>query len=174
MGEINVKSVVKQKDLNEFTKLLLQDVKALDRMLKEGYFEESKPKIGAEQEICLIDEHFKPAPRVMDLLDKLDQKFFTTELAKFNIEANLTPHYFEKDCFSKLEKEILGLLDDLHRKAAKIGVVFAITGILPTIRKFDLGLENLTPIKRYSVLIAALNRYGVKSMNFVFGVLMSY
>ena len=32
MGEINVKSVVKQKDLNEFTRLLLQDVKALDRM----------------------------------------------------------------------------------------------------------------------------------------------
>jgi CBS domain-containing protein/gamma-glutamylcysteine synthetase len=158
MGEINVKSVVKQKDLNEFTKLLLQDVKALDRMLKDGYFEDSKPKIGAEQEICLIDEHFKPAPRVMDLLDKLDQEFFTTELAKFNIEANLTPHYFEKDCFTRLEKEILGLLHNLREEAAKIGVDFSITGILPTIRKFDLGMENLTPLKRYNVLISALNR----------------
>jgi len=158
MGEINVKSVVKQKDLNEFTKLLLQDVKALDRMLKEGYFEKSKPKIGAEQEICLIDEHFKPAPRIMDILDKLNQKFFTTELAKFNIEANLTPHYFEKGCFSKLEQELLTLFEELHAEASKIGVDFVITGILPTIRKFDLGLENMTPLKRYNALISALNR----------------
>jgi len=44
MGEINVKSVVKQKDLNEFTKLLLQDVKALDRMLKEGSLKKVSPK----------------------------------------------------------------------------------------------------------------------------------
>lgn len=129
MGEINVKSVVKQKDLNEFTKLLLQDVKALDRMLREGYFEESKPRIGAEQEICLIDEHFKPAPCVMDLLEKLNQDFFTTELAKFNLEANLSPHFFEKDCFSKLEKQILTLLDELRTESTRIGVDYVITGI---------------------------------------------
>lgn len=158
MGEINVKSVVKQKDLNEFTKLLLQDVKALDRMLREGYFEESKPRIGAEQEICLIDGHFKPAPCVMDLLEKLNQDFFTTELARFNLEANLSPHYFEKDCFSKLEKQILTLLDELRTESTRIGVDYVITGILPTIRKFDLGLENMTPLKRYSALINALNR----------------
>jgi len=158
MGEINVKSVVRQKDLNEFTRLLLQDVKALERMLKDGYFEKSKIRIGAEQEICLIDEHYKPAPKVMELLDNLNRDFFTTELAKFNIEANLTPHYFEKDCFSKLEAEILSLLGQLRAEAGKIGVDFTITGILPTIRKFDLGLDNLTPLKRYNVLIEALNR----------------
>jgi CBS domain-containing protein/gamma-glutamylcysteine synthetase len=158
MGEINVKSVVKQKDLNEFTKLLLQDVKALDRMLKEGYIEDSKSKIGAEQEICLIDKHFKPAPLVMDILDKLDKDFFTTELAKFNIEANLTPHFFERDCFSKLESEILSLLKSLRQEATALGADFVITGILPTIRKFDLGLDNLTPLKRYNALVASLNR----------------
>ncbi len=158
MGEINVKSVVKQKDLNEFTRLLLQDVKALDRMLNEGYFEEGKIKIGAEQEICLIDEHYKPAPQVMEILENLNKDYFTTELAKFNIEANLTPHFFEKNCFSKLETEILKLLNELRDEASRIDVDFAITGILPTIRKFDLGLENLTPLKRYNVLINALNR----------------
>ncbi len=158
MGELNVKSVVRQKDLNQFTYHLLQDVKALERMLKEDQFERGNPKIGAEQEICLIDEHFKPAPRVMELLDHLDRNFFTTELATFNIEANLTPHPFEKDCFSKLENEIIHLLGSLRKVANDIGVDYAITGILPSIRKFDLTLDNLTPLKRYSALVSAINR----------------
>src|SRR5210317_1239058 len=114
MGELDVKSVINPKDLNQFTKRLLIDVKALEQMLERGYYDEGKPKIGAEQEICLIDEHFKPDPQVMEILDKLDQRFFTTELAKFNIEANLTPHYFEKDCFSLLEQEINRLLGSLR------------------------------------------------------------
>jgi hypothetical protein len=45
MGDLRVRSVVKQKDLNQFTQKLLQDVKALDRMLKKGYFEKDKPKM---------------------------------------------------------------------------------------------------------------------------------
>ena len=158
MGDLKVKSVVKQKDLNQFTQKLLQDVKALERMLEGGYFKKDKPKIGAEQEICLIDEHFKPAPRVMDLLQKLDKRYFTTELAKFNLEANIPPKYFEKDCFRALENQINQLLGGLREEASKIGVDYAITGILPSIRKFDLELDNMTPLDRYSALVKAINR----------------
>lgn len=163
MGELDVKSVINPKDLSQFTRRLLNDVKALERMLDNGFFDMGKPRIGAEQEICLIDEHFKPAPNVMDLLPHLDQRYFTTELAKFNIEANLSPHLFEKDCFSKLENEINALLSSLREEAGKINVDYAITGILPTIRKFDLTLENLTPLKRYSALVNALKRLRGKS-----------
>jgi CBS domain-containing protein len=158
MGDLKVKSVVKQKDLNQFTQKLLQDVKALERMLEAGYFKKDKPKIGAEQEICLIDEHYKPAPRVMDLLPKLDKRYFTTELAKFNLEANIPPKYFEKDCFRVLENQINQLLGGLREEASKIGVDYAITGILPSIRKFDLELDNMTPLDRYSALVKAINR----------------
>jgi CBS domain-containing protein len=158
MGDLKVKSIVKQKDLNQFTQKLLQDVKALEKMLSSGYFRNEKPKIGAEQEICLIDEHFKPAPRVMELLEHLDQRFFTTELAKFNLEANLPPKYFEKGCFSELENQINELLNSLQQVAGKIGVDYAITGILPSIRKFDLELENMTPLDRYAALTKAINR----------------
>ncbi len=158
MGDLKVKSVVKQKDLNQFTQKLLQDVKALERMLSMGYFKKGKPRIGAEQEICLIDEHFKPAPRVMELLDKLDKRFFTTELAKFNLEANIPPKYFEKDCFRALENQINQLLHDLRKETMKIGVDYVITGILPSIRKFDLELYNMTPLDRYAALVKAINR----------------
>jgi len=158
MGDLKVKSIVKQKDLNQFTQKLLQDVKALERMLAEGYFSSGKPKIGAEQEICLIDEHFKPAPKVMELLKHLDRRFFTTELAKFNLEANIPPKLFEKSCFRLLENQINELLISLHEEAQKIGVDYAITGILPSIRKFDLELDNMTPLDRYAALVKAINR----------------
>jgi CBS domain-containing protein len=158
MGDLRVKSVVKQKDLNQFTQKLLMDVKALERMLNNGYFEKGKPKIGAEQEICLIDEHFKPAPRVMELLENLDRNYFTTELAKFNLEANIPPRYFEKDCFRSLEIQINKLLASLQIEAKKMGIDYAITGILPSIRKFDLELDNMTPLDRYAALVKAINR----------------
>jgi CBS domain-containing protein len=158
MGDLKVRSIVKQKDLSKFTQRLLQDIRALERMLQEGFFADEKPKIGAEQEICLIDEHYKPAPKVMVLLKHLDRKFFTTELAKFNLEANLPPHYFEGSCFSDLEAQINDLLKTLRKEATKIGVDYAITGILPSIRKFDLELDNMTPLDRYAALVKAINR----------------
>ena len=62
MGDLNVKLVTNQKQLNDFTKRLLLDVQALERMIHEDWFDDSPARIGAEQEICLVDQYYKPAP----------------------------------------------------------------------------------------------------------------
>ena len=127
-------------------------------MLNEGWFPENDViHIGAEQEICLIDNHYKPAPKAMQILDNIENEKFTTELAKFNIEANLLPKEFTDKCFSDLENEILDVLRDLARVAENYHVSYVLTGILPTIRKFDLELENLTPLERYRALMEAIS-----------------
>ena len=136
MGSANVRLVTSQKDLNDFTRNLLQDVHALERMLTDGWFNEAPIHIGAEQEICLVDQHYKPATKSMELLKELEDKGFTTELAKFNIEANLDPIEFHSDCFTSLEDQINDRLNDLQEAATKEKVDFVLTGILPTIRKF--------------------------------------
>lgn len=166
MGDQKVKSITRKKDLNLFTEKLLRDIKALDRMLEEGFFDVGKPKIGAEQEFCLIDRHFKPAPVVMEILEKLDRTYFTTELAKFNIEANLTPQVFENDCFSRLDKQLREITDSLRKESNRIGVEPVMTGILPTIRKFDLEISNMTPLQRYEALLKAINRLRGKVYEF--------
>ncbi len=158
MGDLNVTLVSNQKQLNDFTKHLLLDVQALERMIEEDWFDDGPGKIGAEQEICLIDEYFKPAPVAMELLEKLDDDNFTTELAKFNIEANLMPLEFKEHCFSRLEGDINGLLDKLRVVANEMDIDFLITGILPTLRKFDMELENLTPLQRYHALVKAISK----------------
>ena len=116
MGDLNVRPVSNQKQLSNFTKNLLRDIQALERMLEENWFDDSFPKIGAEQEICLVDQHFKPAPISLEVLERLNNEMFTTELAKFNVEANLTPREFKGACFSKLENEIHDLLEELARR----------------------------------------------------------
>lgn len=158
MGSLDVRLVKNRAELNHFTKCLLTDIHAMERMLEEEWFEDDNIKIGAEQEICLVDDHGKPAPVALDVLKKLEKHSnnFTSELALFNIEANLDPLPFTGTCFSDLEKDILrltGLLDGILKE---MDTQYILTGILPTIRKFDLVMENLTPYERYYALMEAL------------------
>ncbi len=156
MGAKGVRIARSQEELNGFTRNLLKDVKALERMLEEDLFDTEVIHIGAEQEICLVDENFKPAPKSLELLRKLKNPSFTTELAKFNLEANLSPIPFSGNCFSSIENEIHSLLDNLSAAASELDISPVLTGILPTIRKFDLEASNLTPMDRYYALIEAI------------------
>ncbi len=158
MGSHDVKIVSSHIQRNKFTKCLLRDIQALERMLEKNMFTETAPKIGAEQEMCLVDKHFKPAPLAMELLEAIDDPDFTTELAKFNLEVNLPPLDFKGKCFSTLHKSINKKLDSIQKLASRYDAKYVTTGILPSLRKFDLDLDNLTPLKRYTALIKALGR----------------
>lgn len=158
MGNLNVKLVSSQKQLNNFTKTLLQDIQALKRMLEEGWFETDTIRIGAEQELCIVDEHYKPAPRSMEILEVLNDPDYTTELAQFNMEANLDPQVFTGHCFSTMESQLNTKLTKLDTVLAERDLSYVLTGILPTIRKFDLDVENLTPLQRYFALLGAIKK----------------
>lgn len=158
MGVQEVKVAANQKELNKFTRFLLKDIQAMEYMLENDWFEQAPIRIGAEQEICLVDEHGKPAPKSMEILDALNHPSFTTELSRFNIEANLSPVEFTGNCFSKIQKELDGLMELIHKTAHDLDARVILTGILPTIRKFDLDMENLTPIDRYYALLQAIER----------------
>jgi CBS domain-containing protein len=137
-----------------FMRRLLDDVRALEQILEEGLIEEGVRRIGAEQEMFLIDRNWRPANAAVDLLDRLDDPHFTTELGLFNLELNLDPQIFGGDCLRRMELQLNELLEKLRRVADEVGVGIVLAGILPTLRKSDLGLENMTPKPRY----AALNR----------------
>ena len=152
MGEQRVKLATSQKQMQNFTKHLLKDIKALEKMLDSGLFEIDVTRIGAEQEFCLVDQQWKPAPLVLEVLDLLKNEQFTTELAKFNLEVNLNPVEFKDDCLSSLEDQLHSLLKEARQAANSLGADIILTGILPTIRKYDIGMDNLTPKERYFAL----------------------
>lgn len=157
MGIQDVKDTKDQKHLNQFIQHLLTDVEALEKMINEDWFEKNITRIGAEQEFCLIDENFRPAMDNLKILETLQDERFTTELAKFNAEINVTPLTFEGTCLSEMEKEIVELTEIFRDAANKVNDEIIFTGILPTIRRFDVEMESLTPIPRYFALMEAIN-----------------
>ncbi|MDH5380308.1 MAG: CBS domain-containing protein [Cyclobacteriaceae bacterium] len=158
MGSLDVKIVSNQKQLDDFTRRLLTDVRALEYLIENNMFTNIPAMIGAEQEICLVNEYYKPAPMAMEVLEALNDPDFTTELAKFNLEVNLPPLPFTGDCFSAMESNIDAKLDKLEKVLLDKDLRYIITGILPTLRKFDLEIENLTPLKRYMALMKAISK----------------
>src|SRR5689334_10033982 len=136
---------------------ILADLRALERMLREGRFETGVRRIGAEQEMFLIDRTWSPARGVLQILEKLKDGHFTTELGQFQLEANCDPQLFSGDGLSKLEKQLDELVGKARKAAIELGMHAVLMGILPTMRKSDLGLDSMTPSTRYQTLSKIMN-----------------
>jgi CBS domain-containing protein len=159
MGTHSVKAIESLSERKDFLFHLLNDVKALDIMIEEDLFEKEILRIGAEQELCLVDKNFRPSIKALKVLDKIDDKHFTTELALFNLEINLDPLQLKTDCFSQLGYQLIKLLKKAHIAANECdNDKIMLVGILPTLLKTDLIFENITPHERYKVLNKILKK----------------
>ena len=152
MGEHTVEQYVDEKRSQAFMKALLEDLRALAFMLEDGRVESGVMRIGAEQEMFLIDRYLRPAPVSLDVLKHANDSRLTTEIARFNLEANLTPLELTSNCFSQMESELQQIVDLARNSAATQGADVLLSGILPTLQKSDLTLDNLTPMPRYHEL----------------------
>jgi CBS domain-containing protein/gamma-glutamylcysteine synthetase len=139
----------------ELTHAMLADLRALERMLREGRFETGIRRIGAEQEMFLIDKSWTPAKGALEMLPRLADPHFTTELGQFQLEANCDPQVFTADGISRMEKQLEELVGKARKAAGELGLQAVLTGILPTMRKTDLGLDNMVPSPRYKALAKA-------------------
>lgn len=156
MGEFNVTSYRDEDQLRYFTKALLRDLQALEQMTKDGVLETDRQRIGAEQEMFLVDRGMRPANLGARLLEALDDEHFTPELAQFNLECNLDPLDFKGDCLRKLEAQNNELVNKARAAAREAGGDIVLTGILPTLEIEDMTLDNMTANPRYFALNDAL------------------
>ena len=152
MGEHNVDQLFDEQKAQAFMKALLDDLRALDYMIDNDLIENGVRRIGAEQEMFLVDEYLAPAPVSLEVLQHANDPRLTTEIAKFNLEANLTPLSLDGSCFSSMESELDDVMRLTRESASHCGADVLLAGILPTLRKSDLTLDNLTPCPRYQQL----------------------
>ena len=166
MGEQNVKLLSDEATSQAFMRSLLLEVHALEKMLEAGLIESGVRRIGAEQEMFLIDKAHKPMLTALDILDVIDDERFTHELGLFNLEANLSPHRLGGDCLRLMEEE----LQEIYRKARKAAERFecdiALVGILPTLTKGNLGIDSMVPTPRYHALNDAICQMRGKDFEF--------
>ena len=149
MGDKKVTCNYDDEQMRAFTLSVLSDLQALEQMLKSGMFEEDVRRIGAEQEMFLVDSAYRPAPLALDVIGKAKDGRLTTEIGLFNLEANLTPLEFSGNCFRAMEDELNEVLGVVRKTASGFGGGVILAGILPTIQKSDLTSANLTPHPRY-------------------------
>ena len=159
MGEQKVSGLKDEQQMQQFVQHLLADVQALELMLQEDWFEKDTIRIGAEQEMVIIDQAtYKPASIAMKVIEKMaEPTWLDTELARFNLEINLQPQEFKGNCFQKMERENRQLLSKIRTTLQDFNADILLTGILPTLRKYDLELHNLTPKTRYKALLDAMH-----------------
>jgi len=144
--------------IRAFTRAMLKDLHALERLIAEGRIESQPRRIGMEQELFLADSGWRPAPVALEVLERLDDDSFTTELALFNLEINLEPLELSGDCFTTLQRALEQRLGVVREAARAEGAEVVLTGILPTLRKSHCSLENITPRERYYALNDAVTR----------------
>lgn len=156
MGDLKVLPVLKSTDLRDYSQKLFSDLEALEKMVEDGMIEEGVKRIGAEQELCLVDENGNPALLAEEMLNALNDPHFTTELARFNLEINLDPLELGGDCFYRLESELDGFLQLCSKEGKKLGCTPLLTGIVPTLRTEHLTMEAMTDRQRYHALNQAI------------------
>ncbi len=152
MGEFNVKKITGDGNKTEYISHLLSDIDALEYMLENGMFIKTPVRIGAEQEFCLANETWDPSNKANEILKEIDDEHFTSELTLYNLEINLDPAELNDRCFSEMHKQLDSLLEKAQAVAEKHGTNIILTGILPTVSEKYMGMDYMTPIKRYEVL----------------------
>ena len=141
----------------KFMRAVLHDLRALERILEDGGFEAGVSRIGAEQELFLVDDGYHPAPGSLRILEAARDPHFTTELGLFNLELNADPQPFSGNGLRAMETQLTALLAKVRDAGAPLGLQPVLAGILPTIGKGDLGLHNMVPNPRYLALNNAMN-----------------
>ena len=153
MGSQSVHAITTQKQRKKIIYHLLNDVKALEKMINDDVFEKNIQRVGIEQELCIVNNNYRPSLNALKILRKINDPHFTTELALFNLEINLDPKELKKKCFSEIEDHLLRLLKKSERAAAHFdNDKILLAGILPTLKKKDLIFKNMTPYDRYKTL----------------------
>src|SRR5512143_754432 len=158
MGQHQVEQELDERKLHAFMSAVLDDLRALDYMIDHDGIESGVHRVGAEQEMFLVDRNLRPAPLAVEVLDGLDDPRLTTEIARFNLEANVTPQLISGNCFSRMEQELNELLAKTRERAAQLDADILLAGILPTLRLSDLTLDNISPNPRYRELNRAVTK----------------
>jgi CBS domain-containing protein len=154
MGDHHVQAVPSADALHHFSRALLDDIDALDRMLRDGRLEHGITRIGLEQEFFLTDRDGRPAPIGAEVLATLQDPSFTTEIGRFNLELNVDPLVLGAGAIDALERELRDALARSRAAARQHGAEVTLSGILPSITYADLTRANLTPSERYQALDA--------------------
>ena len=145
-------------DYKQFNRRIHDQVDILKEVIQRPDFGQGERCIGAELEVYLIDEKSDVSPINVELIDAMGDPQFTTELNKYNLEANFSPVKAAGKPFNALTLEMLSKFHILSNAAEKFNTRPLAIGILPTLHHHHLTSEYMTDMGRYRLLNRELLR----------------
>ena len=145
-------------DRRLFSERLACSLDVLGELLERPGFGEGPMSLGAELEVSLVDDRGRPRLRNVEVLEASGDPRLTTELDRFNLEANMRHGPLAGPSFSRLIDECIECLEEIERAAADAGARVAMVGILPTLRSEDLAPDSMTESLRYEALSRSLRQ----------------
>lgn len=158
MGDHIVRGARDEAEVRAFTRAMLEDLRALEELIARDGIERGVRRVGLEQEMFLVDAEGRPACLADDVLARAADPRLTTELARFNLEANGEPRLLGGEFLRRMESDLDELLAVVTRAASPLGARPLLVGILPSLTQADLSLDALSPSPRFPALNAALSR----------------
>ncbi|WP_018654019.1 glutamate--cysteine ligase [Actinomadura flavalba] len=152
MGRDVTAVTISGEDRRNYREKVRQCLDVLARMLGESQFEFERPHIGLEIELNLIDSAGDPLMRNADVLKAIADPAWDTELGQFNLEINIPPRELGGQGTGELESEVTEHLDHAEERAQEVGGHLVMIGILPTLRRSDIGEEAISTSGRYKML----------------------
>src|SRR5215213_3404815 len=152
MGEEVAAREFSREDRQRYRDKVKRNLDVFARMLRESRFDAEKRSIGLEIELNLTDEAGDPAMANAEVLERIADDAFVTELGQFNVEINIPPRLLDGSVFTELEQQLRDSLNAAEEKAREIGAHMMIVGILPTLGEQHLHARALTANPRYALL----------------------
>jgi gamma-glutamyl:cysteine ligase YbdK (ATP-grasp superfamily) len=152
MGEDVAATQFSREDRQRYRDKVKRNLDVFARMLREARFDAEKRSIGLEIELNLTEGGGDPAMANAEVLERIADDAFVTELGQFNIEINIPPRLLEGEVFDELEAQVRGSLNAAEDKAREVGAHMMIVGILPTLLEQHLHARALSANSRYALL----------------------
>jgi len=139
-------------DHRRFAARCREGVDALGRLLERPGFGAGAPSIGVEVEIGLVDADARPAPVNREVIAAAGDPDLDVELDRFNLELNTPPVDLHGDALRAIHDGLAAGLERVRVAGAPIGARPITIGILPTLRREDLGAHAMTDSPRFRAL----------------------
>ncbi len=152
MGEEIVATEFSREDRQRYREKVHACLDAFARMLAEARFDGDRSSVGMEVELNLTDEAGAPAMVNAQVLERIADADFQTELAQFNVEINVAPRRLTGDVLCGLETAIRDTLNRAEERSRTAGAHMMLIGILPTVDADHLCADTLSANPRYRLL----------------------
>ncbi len=142
-----------------FRQKVLQDLDVFERMLEGSRFDFTRPQMGLEIELNLVDlQTHGPAMVNSEVLAEIGEDDFQTEVGRYNIEMNVPPRPMAGDQAVRLERWLSSSMRRAGDAARAHGARVAAVGIMPTLPAELFDGPWLSEGVRYQALEDALLR----------------